>query len=466
MLRLLMRRLGCRGGADNYPHVTAIYWSLYRLGRYHTPPLATRHGWAWYLRQAHATAMAMWRHGGEVRGHEQRRVAGEAARGRVGNGSGTSQWGVMVGSVSELLLLDLRREGWAAQAAALQETVERRMGVWLQMPFPYGSEFAWDSTGHEEIGTWLFRFNHSRQAAQTVAAITAFTSLSPHWAYCGATKRWWDFFINGDESLPHWGNERVGHHYAAALASIPLFQQALRTPHDAWLWRLAACAGSGTLSNVRGDGSASMGWHLDPSRLTRDGLSADFGVGFYGHWRSAGVLRGGGRWRVLPPSFTLHHLPRAAGSYLVCDAELGWLCLGCDVVEADGGGDGGGGPRCGDTRMLRLVPRDAFRRRVYLQPLALLVEVEGAALSHASLRLSGHADGAATASLHLTPNPPSATHAILALSGDGTRRAQRRARLACAAPCALAAAPFPGRAPGVHRVEFGSAAGASVDLVL
>ena len=46
----------------------------------------------------------------------------------------------------------------ATSARELQLTVERRMAVWLKMPFPYGSEFAWDSTGHEEISTWMLRF--------------------------------------------------------------------------------------------------------------------------------------------------------------------------------------------------------------------------------------------------------------------------------------------------------------------
>ena len=40
--------------AYNYPHVTAVYWALYRLGRHHSPPLARRKGWQWYLEQAGA----------------------------------------------------------------------------------------------------------------------------------------------------------------------------------------------------------------------------------------------------------------------------------------------------------------------------------------------------------------------------------------------------------------------------
>ena len=166
--------------AYNYPHVTAVYWSLYRLGRYHQPPLVQLHNWSWYLTRAHATAVALWTRGGDPWTKKQ------------GGGVGTAQWGVMVGSVFELLLTDLWREGWEREARALQETVERRMAVWLRMPFPYGSEFSWDSTGHEEISTWMLRFGRAREARQTLDAVAAYVSLTPHWAYCGSARRWWD----------------------------------------------------------------------------------------------------------------------------------------------------------------------------------------------------------------------------------------------------------------------------------
>ena len=297
--------------AYNYPHVTAVYWSLYRLGRYHQPPLVQLHNWSWYLTRAHATAVALWTRGGDPWTKKQ------------GGGVGTAQWGVMVGSVFELLLTDLWREGWEREARALQETVERRMAVWLRMPFPYGSEFSWDSTGHEEISTWMLRFGRAREARQTLDAVAAYVSLTPHWAYCGSARRWWDcnaltltltltpilsltltrwdFTINAltltltltltvtlTLTLTRWdftinghtqrGNERVMHHYAAALNSIPFFDHALRSPSDPWLWRLAQCAGGGTLSNIRPDGSASMGLHADPDLLHLDGFSADFGT--------------------------------------------------------------------------------------------------------------------------------------------------------------------------------------------
>ena len=156
--------------AYNYPHVTAVYWSLYRAGRWTWPSLTRRADWQWYLTHAFRTAMALWTHGGDPWTKKQ------------GGGIGTTQWGLMVGSIFELLLTDLIREGWTAEARALQETVEKRMAVWLKMPFPYGSEFAWDSTGHEEIASWMLRFGRSHEARQTLDAVTAYVSLSPHWA--------------------------------------------------------------------------------------------------------------------------------------------------------------------------------------------------------------------------------------------------------------------------------------------
>ena len=49
----------------------------------------------------------------------------------------------------------------------------------------YGSEFPWDSTGHEEIHTWLMHQGGAAEhvaANRTVQAVLAYSSLVPHWA--------------------------------------------------------------------------------------------------------------------------------------------------------------------------------------------------------------------------------------------------------------------------------------------
>ena len=47
----------------------------------------------------------------------------------------------------------------------------------------------------------------------------AYSSLMPHWAYCGSARRYWDFVINGKLV---WGNEREFHHYGSTLNAIPV----------------------------------------------------------------------------------------------------------------------------------------------------------------------------------------------------------------------------------------------------
>ncbi|EOD29360.1 hypothetical protein EMIHUDRAFT_463031 [Emiliania huxleyi CCMP1516] len=178
--------------AYNYPHVTVGYWSLYRVARHISPPPTKRAGWRWYLEQAGRTAVAMHTFGGR----------------------GTSQWGLMVGSIFVAVLADLRREGLTALADELEAIKERRMRKWMSMLFPYGSEFPWDSTGHEEIHSWLLHDGKVADANKTVQAVLAYSTVVPHWAYCGSARRYWDFTINGKTQ---WGNEREFHHYGPGV---------------------------------------------------------------------------------------------------------------------------------------------------------------------------------------------------------------------------------------------------------
>ncbi|KAK3235805.1 hypothetical protein CYMTET_54007, partial [Cymbomonas tetramitiformis] len=124
--------------AYNYPHPTAVYWSLYRIGRHWAPSWLQRSTWQWYLRQAQRTALAMWEH--------------------AGKGKDTSQWGLMVASIFQLVLSDLKLEGWTKEANELETVMLARVKHWRSLPFPFGSEFPWDSTGHEEIYTWMQYF--------------------------------------------------------------------------------------------------------------------------------------------------------------------------------------------------------------------------------------------------------------------------------------------------------------------
>jgi hypothetical protein len=321
--------------AYNYPHVTALYWSLYRVGRHFSPPLTRRQSWRYYLEQAGRTAVAMWKFGGK----------------------GTSQWGLMVGSIFALVYADLVREGMSELAAELDGVRNTRMKKWLALEFPYGSEFPWDSTGHEEIHTWLLMHQHHLAANRTVQAVLAYSSVVPHWAYCGSARRYWDFTINGKTQ---WGNEREFHHYGSTLNAVAVLDSYRAYPARSHLLRLGACALLGHLSNIHPSGAASMAWHGDPALLRRDAFSGDYGIGLYGYWRSA-------------------------ASYVACMPPHGWVCMLCDLVVGlgDGAQNGGStdGGHCDEHTHLTITPRDALRRRVYIAPLGLTISVEGAAIA-------------------------------------------------------------------------------------
>jgi len=359
--------------AYNYPHVTVGYWSLYRVARHISPPPTKRAGWRWYLEQAGRTAVAMHTFGGR----------------------GTSQWGLMVGSIFVAVLADLRREGLTALADELEAVKERRMRKWMSMLFPYGSEFPWDSTGHEEIHSWLLHDGKVADANKTVQAVLAYSTVVPHWAYCGSARRccdasaasceerlltpvpvpvpvsrYWDFTINGKTQ---WGNEREFHHYGATLNAVAVLDSFRAFPERHYLLRLGACALLGHLSNIHPSGAYSMAWHGDPGLLRRDGFSGDYGPGVYGYWRSA-------------------------AAYVACMPPFGWSCFLCDLaVEGEAGGGAAlasaamasAAKACDAGANLRVTPRDAFGRRAYLAPLGLTVTVEGGRLVEVELQPRG-----------------------------------------------------------------------------
>jgi hypothetical protein len=206
-----------------------------------------------------------------------------------------------------------------------------------------------------------------RKANQTVQAVLAYASVVPHWAYCGSARRYWDFTINGKTQ---WGNEREFHHYGATLNAVAVLDSFRAYPRRHHLLQLGACALLGHLSNIFPTGAASMAWHGDPGLLRRDGYSGDYGPGAYGYWRSA-------------------------GSYVTCMPPHGWTCVLCDLsearVDAEGGergqpdlsGESGSG--CDAHATLRVTPRDALRRRIYIAPLGLSLIVEGAAIKEATV---------------------------------------------------------------------------------
>ena len=301
-----------KSGADsfersfNYPHVAAAYWVMYRLARYHTGLVKT-HDWRWYLERAAATARAMPREAPHY-----------------------SQFGQMEGEVFVEILRDLQREGLASDASALEATMRRRVARWLTLPYPFGSEMPWDSTGQPEVYAWLRWFGHDNRAAGTREVILGYDPAIPGWAFNGNARRYWDFLYAG--KLPR--VERMVHHYGSALNAVPLFDAYRANPDDFHLLRVAYGGLMGALTNVDTEGFGSVAFHSWPDAMRFDPYSGDYGMGFYGH-------------------------ATATASYVLKHPVLGWVAFGANL-RADGAN-------------LHIEPRDSARTRLFLAPARLWI---------------------------------------------------------------------------------------------
>ncbi len=240
----------------NYPHVTALYWTMYRLARNRTG-LVTNHSWDWYLDHAYRTAVAMTTIGDDY-----------------------AQFGLMDGSVFLEVLLDLKREGWDTEASDLEQRMRARTDVWTTEAYPFGSEMPWDSTGQEEVYQWTRYFGETDKAKVCLDAVLGYTQTVPHWGYNGCARRYWDFKYGGSK-LDRL--ERMIHHYGSSLNAIPLLTEFRDHPDDVHLLRLGYAGMMGSLTNIAEDGFPSMAFHAFPDTLSWDARTGDYGLNFFGH---------------------------------------------------------------------------------------------------------------------------------------------------------------------------------------
>jgi hypothetical protein len=308
--------------AYNYPHVTAAYWSMYRLAR-NTQGLVTHHLWGWYLNQAFQTANYLGTH----------------------NNIGNSRDGLMDGTIFLMLLEDLKREGWQTQAAALESQLKARADEWNRRPLPFGSEMAWDSTGQEQIYGVTKYFGYDDKAKITLDSILGYMPSIPHWGYNGNARRFWDFFYG---AAPGGTTERQIHHYGSGLNAIPVLSAFRDNPEDLHLLRVGYAGAMGGLSNIDREGFAGTAFHSFPQNMRWDTYSGDYGPNFFG-------------------------VAVNAATYLIQDAEFGWQAFGGNVrVDGD---------------RIRLKPLDAFRRRVFIAPENLWLELDAGAFDAIELNV-------------------------------------------------------------------------------
>jgi len=374
-------RAASLGRAYNYAHVSSSYLGMYQAAVYDKLP--TIRPRVWYLTRAYKTIMAM-----------------------AYQASWYSHQGLMDGTNFWTILIALENEGMSKEASDVVEIMRQRCmtGVHNQCRFyscqptdtsaecvlarnktfgivdrgvdkpgchwylqsnitsPWvqqtglpgaGSEFAWDTTGQEEAYIWGSYFNATSLAKSALNQILAYTPLVPNWAYHGSALGGGDFSNNGWLSRT---GERVLQHYRSGLNSIPSTEAFLRDPTDLYLLRLAAGSISGVLTNIDNDGAPAMAFHGDPKLMTFDPASGDYGLAFYGHSHNT-------------------------QSFLVKHEVFGYLCYFCDLLKpttTTAASDG-----------VALVPRDSYRRTVYIAELGLQLRSDAGTLAKISIVGSG-----------------------------------------------------------------------------
>ena len=305
------------GRSYNYPHVAAAHWVFYCLAKNY-PTLVPDETWRTYLDRAFETTMAM-----------------------VEKAPYYAQFGQMEGSIFLILLNDLRKEGFSDHANRLEAAMRKRAEHWRGLPYPFGSEMPWDSTGQEEVYLWSKFFGFDDKALVTLNAILAYTPVLPHWGYNGSARRYWDFVYGGKLSRI----ERQLHHYGSALNAIPLLTDYRDHPDDFYLLRVGHAAMMGALANVTAEGFGPAAFHSYPATLTIDGMTGDYGCGFYGYAINS-------------------------GTYIYKHPEFGWLAFSGTLTE--------------DQNNISVKIKTAGKSRVYLAEEKLWITLEAGQLDRLS----------------------------------------------------------------------------------
>ncbi|PQE14001.1 glycoside hydrolase family 43 protein [Rutstroemia sp. NJR-2017a BBW] len=314
--------------AYDYVHVTAAYWSLYRVARYY-PDIVKKQTWQWYLNQAYNTVIYV-----------------------TSKNVPYVDVGMMGETVFGKLLDDLKNEGLTSQATMLEAAMKKRALLWDTQAVPFGSEMAWDSTGQEGVYYWAKYFNLTATTSKTLNTILGYMPTVSHWCWNGNARRYWDNIPPNLLLPPHsYGGkiqryERQGHHYGSGLNALPLLSHFESHPNLTHLLRIGFGGISGPLSNIDQGGFASASFHTWPDTLIWDPYSGDYGPNFLG------LVLGSGTWVLDDQEFGLGLVAFGGLLTLGSGNAMGW------TVE----------------------PRDPVRRRVFIAQMGVRVEVDAGAI--------------------------------------------------------------------------------------
>jgi hypothetical protein len=270
-----------------------------------------------------------------------------------------TQFGQMEGDVFVYILEDLHHEGMTSEATQMEAAMRGRAEHWQSEMYPFASEMPWDSTGQEEVYAWTKYFGYNEKAQTTLDAILGYDPAIPSWGYNGSARRYWDFIYGGKVQRL----ERQLHHYGSGINAVPLLAAYREHPERLYLLRIGYGGTMGELGNIDQEGFGSAAFHSFPDMLAFDPYSGDYGSGFWGYAVNT-------------------------ATYIVNDPSLGWLSFGGELE------------RRGSE--IRVVPRDAFRNRIYLAPVGLWITLDAGNFRQIVF-------DAKTGFVHLTLDPATAT---------------------------------------------------------
>lgn len=166
-----------------------------------------------------------------------------------------------------------------------------------------------------------------------------------HWGYNGNARRYWDFQFDGKISRI----ERQIHHYGSALNALPMLGY-FRSYAAASLYQLRVAFGGmfAPLSNIQKDGFGSTAFHSWADTLSWEVYSGDYGPAFLG-------------------------MVLGSATYVVEDKTYGLTAFGGSLSQNTKG------------KTYTVTPKDALRKRLYLDTQGVYVELDYGAIQSAEI---------------------------------------------------------------------------------
>jgi hypothetical protein len=283
----------------NYPHVFNIYYSLYAAGKRYA--LTRLRSADQYLEMAARTALAYFEEG-------------KCLNAAIEQGN--------VGDHGLICILEaLKAEGRTDLLRELEKAMQAKTEFLIDHPYPYASEFSFDTTGYEGVYWIRKQVDDEAGVERLLSTILGTRGKQPFWYHYGGDVRW------------GWGNSKriapdeICFNYMCGLNARVLLDAYLHVRPEPWFLRLGFAGSIAPWVLVEPDGTAHdfCGW--EPGGVCFDAWSSEMGLG------------------IAASLFSL-------ASIVLLDPGNGPAGIGCRVEKKD--------------HRVIIIPGDGVRRRMVL----------------------------------------------------------------------------------------------------